>query len=299
MDFLGYRDYSNLIIKQIHQIKNILKDYEEKLLVIYYKDEKGAECVKYDNHNLLLYEYDTTESKSDENQISIKYNPGNYLDFSFDDFEGNIIDYPNSKNTITRFKDIINKIYQLKHVNAVKLDMDSKTLIEIYKLFYNENPDFSKKNINIRVQTMMSILEEFGFSLGDNYTFNLLGKSKLPISLNLEQKVNKLFPLGEVIDVDEPITLAEEPKRTIKIIGDCIREVISDDCNKDKILITISKIIYARRYVLSSNTDIKKLSEFTNHTPNEVESSIRLVKRIEKRSLKKIHNVKKILAKFN
>ena len=27
MDFLRYRDYSNLIIKQINQIKNILNDY--------------------------------------------------------------------------------------------------------------------------------------------------------------------------------------------------------------------------------------------------------------------------------
>ena len=27
MDFLGYRDYSNLIIRQINQIKNILNDY--------------------------------------------------------------------------------------------------------------------------------------------------------------------------------------------------------------------------------------------------------------------------------
>ena len=26
MDFLGYRDYSNLIIRQINQIKNILND---------------------------------------------------------------------------------------------------------------------------------------------------------------------------------------------------------------------------------------------------------------------------------
>lgn len=29
MDFLGYRDYSNLIIKQINEIKNILNDYYE------------------------------------------------------------------------------------------------------------------------------------------------------------------------------------------------------------------------------------------------------------------------------
>ena len=30
MDFLGYRDYSNLIIRQINQIKNILNDYDEQ-----------------------------------------------------------------------------------------------------------------------------------------------------------------------------------------------------------------------------------------------------------------------------
>lgn len=29
MDFLEYRDYSNLIIKQINEIKNILNDYYE------------------------------------------------------------------------------------------------------------------------------------------------------------------------------------------------------------------------------------------------------------------------------
>lgn len=104
-------------------------------------------------------------------------------------------------------------------------------------------------------------------------------KVKMPISLNLEQLVNKLFPLGEISDIDDPVKLADEPK--IKIVGECVREVINDGYNQDEALITISKVIHAGRYRLSSNANVKELSEFTNRTENEVESSIRLVKRIE------------------
>ncbi len=43
--------------------------------------------------------------------------------------------------------------------------MNPKVLIEIYKLFYNENPDFSLSNTSIKVQTMMSILAQFGITL--------------------------------------------------------------------------------------------------------------------------------------
>ena len=282
--FMDDQTYHRNMVRNVANIRTILKGFEENLLVISHSDSNGSkEIVKYDNCNLFLYEYNIKESTSDEDQISIKYNPGNSLDFSFEDFEGNIIDYPNSKNTITRFTDMLNRIYQLKHVSAIELDMDSTALIEIYKLFYNENPDFSDKTINIRIQTMMSILAEFGISLGDDYAFSLWGKVKMPISLNLEQKVSRLFPLGEIVDIDEPIELAKEPKNTIKIAGECIREAISDGYNKEEALITISKIIYAGRYNLYSNIDIKALSEFANRTPNEVESSIQLVKRIEKR----------------
>ena len=56
-----------------------------------------------------------------------------------------------------------------------------------------------------------------------------------------------------------------------------------DGYNKDEALITISKIIHAGRYNLSINSNIEKLSKFTNRTKNEIESSIRLVKRIEEK----------------
>lgn len=128
----------------------------------------------------------------------------------------------------------------------------------------------------------MSILAEFGISLGDDYGFSLWGKVKMPVSLTLEQRVNKLYPLDEVSSVEDSIKLADEPKKTIKIVGECIRETIPEQ-NQNEALITISKVIHAGRYCLSSNSDVKKLSEFTERTTDEVESSIKLVKRIETR----------------
>ncbi len=282
--FIVDQSHHRTMVRNVANIRAILKGFEEKILVISHSDSNGSkEIVKYDNGNLFLYEYNIKGSISDEDQISIKYSPNNSLDFSFEDFDGNIVDYPNFNGTIKRFTDIVNKIYQLKHVSAIELDRDSKVLIEIYKLFYNENPDFSDKTINIKIQTMMSILVEFGISLGDDYSFSLWGKVKMPISLYLEEKVDRLFPLGEVVDIDEPIELAKEEKNTIRIAGECIRESISDNYNKEEALITISKIIYAGRYSLSSESNIKELSDFANRTQHEVESSIQLVKRIEKK----------------
>ena len=108
------------------------------------------------------------------------------------------------------------------------------------------------------------------------------------ISAKTGQRVNKLYPLGEVSILEDSVKLADEPKKIIKIVGDTIRETISKEENINEALITISKVIHAGRYCLSSNSDVKKLSEFTERTTNEVESSIKLVKRIETRIDKQI-----------
>ncbi|MDD6224234.1 MAG: hypothetical protein PUB18_04450, partial [bacterium] len=102
--------------------------------------------------------------------MTAEFTLGRGLNISFSDFENaSIIDYQNSKNINEQFVKLMKHIYLLKSAKAANLDMDSKALIEIYKLFYNENPDFSLSNINVRIQTMMSILAQFGISLGDNY----------------------------------------------------------------------------------------------------------------------------------
>ena len=281
-NFVNSKSHTNML-RNVAFIRTILKEFEEKLLVVEYSDNNSQEIVKYDNGNLFFFNY---KNKNDENKnlMTVEFNSNRELNISFTEHaEDSIVDYPNYDSINQQFSKLMEHIHLLKNVKPVNLDMDSKVVIEMYKLFYNENPDFSLSNINIRVQTMMSILAQFGITLGDDYAFSILGKIKMPISLNLEQLVNKLFPLGEITDINDPVKLADEPKKIIKIVGECVREVINDGYNKDDALITISKVIYAGRYSLSLNSNVKELSNFTNCTQNEVKSSIRLVKRIEEK----------------
>ena len=281
--FVNEQTYHKDMLRNVSFIRTMLKDFKEELLVVEYTNRDGeSEIVKYDDGRLLYFGCNNKNKKTG-NTMSVEFSPYEDLNISFLDsaLDVSIVDYPQSEYVDEQFCELIKHIRLLKNAEAIKLDRDSKALIEIYKLFYGENPNFSLSNINVRVQTMLSILEQFGVSLGDHYVFNLLGKAKMPISLNLEQLVSKLFPLGEITAIDDPFKLADETRNIIKAAGECVREVINDEYNSDDILITISKVIHAKTHILSSESDIKELSEFTNRTRSEIESSIKLVKRIE------------------
>ena len=61
-------------IQRVSFLRTILKDYEEKLLVVYYEDDKGTELVKYDNSNLFIFEKSQKNDTNDElsNSFNIK-----------------------------------------------------------------------------------------------------------------------------------------------------------------------------------------------------------------------------------
>ncbi len=280
-NFINSKSHTNML-RNVTFIRTILKEFEEKLLIVEHSDKTSQEIVKYDNGNLFFFNYQNKNNRR-ENLTTAEFS-NRKLNVSFSDYAKNsIIDYPNYDSVNQQFNKLMMHIHLLKNAKPVSLNRDSKALIEIYKLFYSENPNFSLSNINIKVQAMMSILAQFGITLENDYSFSLLGKNKVPNSLYLEQLVNQLFPLGEITDIDNPIKLADNPKKIIKIVGECVREAIYDKDNKDDALITISKVIHAGRYNLSTNSNVEKLSAFTNQTQNEVETSIRLVKRIKEK----------------
>ena len=178
-----------------------------------------------------------------------------------------------------KFDEVVEHINSLTHVKPVYLNDDAKAIIETYKLFYGENPDFSKGDINIKIQTMLSILAQFGISLGD-YSFRI--NEIMPESLAFLQMVNSLFPLGEVTVIEDPVQLKEGAKETIKLIGETIREDVDRDYDQHmKALMTISKTIYVGHYASDYNVD--KLLEYPNIdlTSSEVDKSVQLVKKIE------------------
>ena len=83
--------------------------------------------------------------------MNVKYTSGRRLNVSFCDFENNIVDYPNLENISVQFNKLMSYVNSLKCASSIVLDINSKLLVEIYKTFYNENPDFSSKNISIEI----------------------------------------------------------------------------------------------------------------------------------------------------
>ncbi len=158
---------------------------------------------------------------------------------------------------------------------------ESKVLIEIYRLFYKENPNFSDKNINIKIQTMMFILFYFGLPFRSDYGFHLLGSKKIPISWSLSEDVKALLPLGEVKDNNQLIELSKDSKRRIEIVRNILFKNDMDFSNIDELITNISKIIYIKEYCLSSKSGLSEIADFTNCPIEEIDRGLQIVKRIE------------------
>ena len=270
--------YHGDMVTNVKFLRTILRDYDERLLVINYQNGEVKETIKFVNSHISLFEKMDKDSEFDENFI-VKFTPSDNISFMFTDANNKVIDYSNIKNISDRITKALQKIYYLSNVKLIELDQDSKVIIEVYRLFYNENPDFSDKNINIKIQTMLSILAEFNMSVGD-YGFSLSGKRNIPMSMNLSYLVYELFPLGEIKEIDNPIKLREDAKKTISIVGEGIRNAIDSTDNQEEALITISKVIHAARYDLSSAASVKDVAKYTNCSSDEIKSSMKLVKRI-------------------
>ena len=270
--------YHGDMVTNVKFLRTILRDYDERLLVISYQNGEMKETIKFVNSHISLFEKRDKDSELAENFI-VKFTPSDNISFMFTDANNKVIDYSNIENISDRITKVLQEIYYLSNAKPIELDQDSKVIIEVYKLFYNENPDFSDKNINIKIQTMLSILAEFNISVGD-YGFSLSGKRNIPMSMNLSNLVYELFPLGEIKEIDNPIQLREDAKKTISIVGEGIRNAIDSTDNQEEALITISKVIHAARYNLSSTVSIEDVAKYTDCSSDEIESSMKLVKRI-------------------
>lgn len=270
-DFINNHRH-DFMIENVSIVRTILKDCDEKELSIFYQDENGLEFVEYDNSSLLFYE----KTKEEGNRYRIKYEA--QYGINLDYIKTDIDDYSSVELMSKEITEIIKQIYYLKNVKGIALDIDDKALIEMYKLFYNENPDFTNKDINIKIQTMVSILLGFNIALEGDYAFRVYKDKKMPLSLDLQQKINRLYPLGETVSILDNVRFAKEPKQIIKVVGEAIREAISSEPNQNEALINLSRVFYFGRYQLFSSSNVNTL---TCQATNENESSIKLLRRIK------------------
>ncbi len=262
----------NDMLKNIMMIRTILDSIEEKSLVVSYEDENTLEMVKYDCTNLYFY-----QKQRKDKTLEITYMP-NHGGLQIKDNYRDLEDYSTVQTVSKELVSAIDRIHDLTRVKKIILDENSKRMIEIYKVFYQENPNFQSKDINIRMQTMMSILNYFDLSVG--YDFCLLGKMMMPISLRLEQDLERLYPFDEIDEVEDNVSLVQEAKKEIEMIGQAIRENVSGRKELNEKLITTSRVLHAKRYNLPSNCQVDAISDFIGRTPSEVKSTIKLVKQI-------------------
>ena len=268
-NFIYNKNNHQNMIDNVTFFRTILNDYEEKILTIYINENGIEESVRYDNGVLTSFE------RIEYNAFKIEFNLKNGFHISF-------LDYSLEKNEKikNKFNKIIDYISVLNNIIPMQLNHDSKLLIEIYRLFYGENPDFSSSYINDKIQTMMFILSEYGICLNNDYKFLLSKCKKIPISLNLQELVSKLYPLGK-IENNCLIKIAPGYEKKIKTIRNYINECVTSEEKKDEFLMNISRIMYAKNYQLSFNCNNKEIVDFTQCTNDVVERYNKLVKKIE------------------
>ena len=82
------------------------------------------------------------------------------------------------------------------------------------------------------------------------------------------------------MQINEPIKIREDVKKKIIIIGEEIKNTIKSTSNQKEALTIISKIMHATSYNLPSTASIEEIAKYTNCSNSEVESCIKLVKKI-------------------
>lgn len=280
--FDNLKSYDNL--KQIvSYIRTIFKQFEECYLEIkIFNNEFDNAEISFTNTKLMKYEANKLiqfeEYDNHKDVLHTKYDEEG-LNFSITDKNNKcIIEGSNLSDSIKYITEEANKINALKNITPVELNYDEKKLCEVYKIFYKENPDFSSKYINIKVQAMMSILSEHGITLNRDYGFAILSKSKMPISVVLSEMVNNLVALGEIDSISEKVKLSSEAIRIIDSVGKIVREYSKGQIEN---IIKISSIYHINKYNLSYGSDIQKIANISNCSIEEVNSCLVYVKRLD------------------
>ena len=275
---LNSRKYSS-IAEKFTMLRTTSERCEEKLLIIFSQYENSSTFIKYDDYDLVFYERVIT--KEGYNSYVVKYEPTTGVTINYNSQELNLRVYSSIELVSKEIAEAIQQIYSLKNIKTVEMTRGDKILLEAYKVFYGEDPNFTSKDINVRFQVMMYLLDACNISMNDNYKFKLLGKEKIPVSLELESRLNKLYAFGDTGNTENNIMLSKEIKRKVKIVGKFVMEAVYGKQDFDRALMKISKVIYAKKYCVPYGSREKEISEFTKCTVQEVESIIALEERIK------------------
>ncbi len=286
--FAQKESYLNLP-EDVSWVRTIFHDYHERFLQVDVQSETQKVGVTYVNNDLIFYQCKEVLGKSKKDLkvvYQVQYSKNNQVQFTLSDSDGQIVEYPFYKNSLSLIQESMKEIRNLKRAYPVTLEEDGKALCEIYQLFYQELPDFSLEETKIKMQAMLSVLVECNISLGEKYAFSHLSPNGLPISNDLDVLLSNLKPLGQVERQEEPFLLAKEPQERIQIAGEIFHQNFASATNPLEMLETMSRVIYESRYDLLGARVPSILARNAHCSVEDVEQSIQYVKQIREKSAK-------------
>lgn len=254
------------MVRNIIYISTLLQDFKFTNLTMTYTDAKGnKEYAEYTNGLCLeYYEYDgiVLSAANDDNiHFKIQYTSDFNLDLSFINSDTkNLIGTDTNKIIIENFSEILSRINELKNISSIKLNMDALNLLPIYKLFYNEIPDFSNDEIKIRIQFMITILSHFGLVLNNKYTFDVV--NDLPISKDLSNVIEDLLMNKQVVCLFESLEIAHDYKTIINFVVEELKKVFGETYNSFEVLKDLSKELYEYNNSTEKNISMEKRLAF-------------------------------------
>ena len=153
-------------------------------------------------------------------------------------------------------------------------------LIDAYKIFYRNIPDFEDSKTHDRLQELIYVLEKMEIGYYRNvYSFDFNNTSTYPISTNLTEDIKFLKRLGAVqnyvTDKRYYQQAASDMENPMNLRISALRDALDGDIDYKMRL--ISSILYFQYY---KSSDAEILSRYTSYPKVEVEKGLSYIKKM-------------------
>lgn len=210
------RDYSDSINLFIKYLKIIFRDFTESIILIESINPIDGKTQIFIKDNEIK-EFKRISNLLSEEIIVGSYNEEDGYNFSVKkDFKNNPLLIEIVKS-ITKFTE--NCLYDIQNIEITldksKFDLSNAAVIlsKIYKTFYEENPDFSLFEDELKAQSLMFILYQFNMSIDKNEKFDNATTLKIPYSSIVQGIIDEMLPYGKIKN-DEIEDIKLDPKFT-------------------------------------------------------------------------------------
>lgn len=270
----------------IANVRTILRSFKEKKLKVQISDNDIKTIIRFKDEKLVFFslEEKMKNEKNEDVLFNAKFIEPLEFNFSFSSIEKNKTIQMDNLEMQKNISRIMRKIYFFENICPIQLDYCVKKLCNFYKLFYGENPNFSDKDINIKFQTMMYILNIYDIEEDYIFTTNTYNNQSVALSNELTIQVEKLKPLGKIKEFDN-LNENNYTKR-IQIIGNFVKEYTQNDINN---MIKLINILYAKKqyekqkWIQIDKNTLFTLSKNLKYSIEDIEESIELVRKINKK----------------